>query len=232
MTEKFRGLIFYSKNIKDNDLFVKILSYNDGIQSGIVYGGNSSKKKLIYQNGYFIDYIITQKNTNYPPIITGETSQPLIGYIINDKYKSSALLSILSLINLSIVEGQYVKGIYKSVYDLIVNITDKDHWILYYCKWLFKLLQIIGYQIDYIKNYEKKYFDIMNQEFTDKSNNYSIFFPHDLFDNYKNVNYKNINTIFLIFESIFIKNHLDNISYKMPIHFINFKTIILNQLMK
>ena len=174
MTEKFKGLIFYSKNIKDNDLFIKILSSNDGIHLGIVYGGNSSKKKLVYQNGYFIDYIVTQKNKNSLPIITGETSHPLIGYIVNDKYKASALLSILSLINLSIVEGQNIAGIYKNVYELILNIINRDHWILYYCKWLFKLLQIIGYQIDYIKNYENKYFDIMNQKFVYKSNDDSI----------------------------------------------------------
>ena len=46
MTDKLKGLIFYSKNIKDNDLFIKILSSKDEVNQGIVYGGNSSKKKL------------------------------------------------------------------------------------------------------------------------------------------------------------------------------------------
>ena len=32
----------------------------------------------------------------------------------------------------------------------------------------------------------------------------------------------------IIFESIFKKNHLDNINYKMPLKFINFKKIILH----
>ena len=64
MTDKLKGLIFYSKNIKDNDLFIKILSSKDEVNQGIVYGGNSSKKKLIYQKGYFIDYSLFQKNTN------------------------------------------------------------------------------------------------------------------------------------------------------------------------
>ena len=61
MTDKSKGLIFYSKNIKDNDLFIKILSSKDEVNQGIVYGGNSSKKKLIYQKGYFIDYSIKKK---------------------------------------------------------------------------------------------------------------------------------------------------------------------------
>ncbi len=46
MTDKLKGLIFYSKNIKDNDLFIKILSSKDEVNQGIVYGGNSSKKKI------------------------------------------------------------------------------------------------------------------------------------------------------------------------------------------
>jgi len=65
MTDKLKGIIFYSKNIKDNDLFIKILSSNDEVNQGIVYGGNSSKKKLIYQNGYFINYF-TKKNMKTP----------------------------------------------------------------------------------------------------------------------------------------------------------------------
>ena len=44
MQNRLKGLIFYTKNIKDNDLYIKILSSNDYINSGIVYGGNSSKK--------------------------------------------------------------------------------------------------------------------------------------------------------------------------------------------
>ena len=64
MTDKLKGLIFYSKNIKDNDLFIKILSSKDEVNQGIVYGGNSSKKKLIYQKGYFIEYSFAISENN------------------------------------------------------------------------------------------------------------------------------------------------------------------------
>ena len=148
MTDKLKGLIFYSKNIKDNDLFIKILSSKDEVNQGIVYGGNSSKKKLIYQKGYFIDYSIKKKNENFPPAISAEISRPYLSKIIDDKYKLHALLSVLSLINISIVEGQIIKGFYNSVYKLIVIIINENRWIIYYCEWLFNLLQLIGYQID------------------------------------------------------------------------------------
>ena len=57
MTDKLKGLIFYSKNIKDNDLFIKILSSKDEVNQGIVYGGNSSKKKTkIFPLQYLLKY--------------------------------------------------------------------------------------------------------------------------------------------------------------------------------
>ena len=53
MINKDEGIIIFSKKIKDNDLFIKVLSSKDKIFSGMVYGGNSSKKKSIFQIGYF-----------------------------------------------------------------------------------------------------------------------------------------------------------------------------------
>lgn len=230
MKNKSNGIIFFTKKIKDNDLYIRLLSSNDEVISGVVFGGNSSKKKLIYQKGYFINYSHEKKHPNSPLIFTGEIIQPFIGNIFNDKYKLNAILSILGLINLSIVEGQKIKGIYTDVLNLIENIIFQNHWIIFYCEWLFILLQKIGYQIDYKKNYTKKYYDILMQDFSNQLNKNSIVFPHKLFYQNKHINYDNISSVFLIFENIFLKNHLDNFNYKMPISFINFKQTILNRL--
>ncbi len=117
-----------------------------------------------------------------------------------------------------------------NVYKLIVIIINENRWIIYYCEWLFNLLQLIGYQIDYKKYVESKYYDLVNQNFLYEPNANTIEFPHNLFNNRKKISYKNLNAFFTIFENIFTKNHLDNINYRMPIYFINFKKIILNTL--
>ena len=226
MKNKIKGIIFYSKIVKDNDLYIKVLSSNDIILSGMVYGGNSSKKKLIYQKGYFIDFLIQQKNENAPPVFSAEIIKPFIGIIYGDKYKLSALLSILNLINLSIIEGQYIQGLYKNIEQIIDKIIYQSHWIVYYCEWLFSLLTIIGYQVDY-KNIKKIFFDLSTQQFNEFFVNNSIKFPHSLFNSDKKINYENINAVFTIFESIFFKNHLDNKNYTMIQNYLNFKKIIL-----
>ena len=230
MKNKLKGIIFYSKLIKDNDLYIKVLSSNDEIISGMVYGGNSSKKKNIYQNGYFIDFSISQKNENSPPIFLAEISKPYIGSIYENKFKLNALLSILNLIKLSIVEGQYIQNFYSHIKILIDKIIYKNHWIISYCEWLFILLTLIGYQIDYNKNIKNLYFNLSTQKFENILGNTCIEFPHSLFSSDKAVTFKNINAVFVIFESIFLKNHLDNNNHKMLLNYFNFKNIILNQL--
>ena len=122
MISNNEGLIIFTKKIKDNDLFIRILSDNDELVSGIVYGGNSSKKKLIYQVGYFIEYSVLQKNKNTAKTFNAEIIKPFIGLIIKDKFKSYSLLAIISLINISIIEGQKLNGLYGSVRDVVENI--------------------------------------------------------------------------------------------------------------
>ena len=113
MIEKEEGVIVFLKKIKDNDIFIRILSNKDELISGMVYGGNSSKQTSIFQIGYFIDYSIFQKNTNIPPSFIAEITKPFVSPLIDDKYKTFALLSIISLVNLSIVEGQKIKTLKK-----------------------------------------------------------------------------------------------------------------------
>ncbi len=230
MQNKLKGIIFYTKNIKDNDLFIKILSSNDYVNSGMVYGGNSSKKKSIYQKGYFIDFIYKKKFENSPKIFTAEICKPYIANMYQDKFKLNALSSILSLINISIFEGQQIKGFYYCVYDLIRKISDKDKWIIFYCEWLFDLLKFIGYQIDYNININNKFFNLVEQKFTNFKDKNCIEFPHNFFQNNTNINYNSLETIFKVFEIIFSKNHLENINYKMPESFIDFKQITLKKL--
>ena len=62
MQSKNIGFIIYIKKIKENDLYIKILSKDDQLITGIVYGGNSSKKKNIFQIGYYLNLSLVKKN--------------------------------------------------------------------------------------------------------------------------------------------------------------------------
>ena len=228
MINKTIGILIYTKLIKDNDLYIRILSQNDEIISGIVYGGNSSKKINIYQNGYYLNFSHSKRNENRPNTIIAEINNPFMGSIIDNKYKLSCLLSIMSIINIAIVEGQKVKGIYKLIDNFLNKLINEKTWIKLYCKWIFDLLKIIGYEIDYKSNLDKKFFNINTQMFTEKNDDNVVIFPHKYLITDNKIDIDSLNVIFLIFEYILKNNHLINNNFSLPIPYIRFRKIILD----
>ncbi len=225
MQNKTSGILIYKKKIKENDLFVKFLSKDDQIITGIVYGGNSSKKN-IYQIGYYLNLRLYRKNLNKPYAIDSEIKKPYMGVIFEDKYKLQCLLSIIAIINLSIIEGQNVKGIFNITDKFILKLVYNRNWIHDYCKWLFNLLKVIGYEIDYHSYSNKQYFDIDLIQFTNVKKNNTYLFPHEFLSKKERIQYNYMKIIFIIFENIFTKNHLNSLN-KLPYNYINFKDLIM-----
>ena len=230
MQRKYKGILLFSKAYKENDLFIKFLSSSDEIISGIIYGGLSRKKRNIIQIGFNLLFDVSSKG-NMPPSIKAELIEPYISVIINDKYKLNCLLSVTSLINLSIIEGQKVKDIYKTSLNFLELMFNNKKWIKEYFIFLFKLLKIIGYEIDLYGNNNKKY---LNLETLDFSNTYapsSLEFPHHLLDNnLSKIDVYSVNQILKIFEFVFEKHHLSNFNLSLPNQYQLFKKLIINRI--
>ena len=231
MQKKYKGLLIFTKIHKENDLFIKFLSDTDEIITGIVYGGLSKKKKNILQPGFFLNFSVLNISSK-PPSITIELVPPYISPIINDKYKINCLLSVISLLNISIIEGQKITKIYQSSEIFLKRLIDQKRWIIDYFRYLLNLLKIIGYEINYLENKKMTYFDLNNLNFTNLKSYTTIPFPHKLFnDNNKYIiNQTEINNLFKIFETVYIQNHLSNINLYLPNHYQLFKKIIINYL--
>ena len=229
MQSKNSGLVINTKKIKENDLYIKILSKNDEIISGIVFGGNSLKKRSIYQQGNFIDFNLIQKGKNNIKSFNGDIIYPFIANIYNDKYKTFSILSIISILNKSLYEGIKVSGLYSSLNILINIIYDNKHWLKDYCMWLMYYLKILGYEIDY-KDHKNKYFNLNTLNFQKNNYDNTIEFPYKLFNKDNYINYESVRSLFMIFEVIFMNNVLDNSLDKMPLNFKNFKNVILKKL--
>ena len=232
MQKKYKGILLFTKIHKDNDLYIKFLSNSDELISGIVYGGLSKNKRNILQIGFFLNFNVTLKN-NKPASIIAELSEPLISNIINDKYKLNCLLSVTSLINLSIIEGQKIKNIYRITNDFLIKMFLNNKWFNEYCIFLFELLKIIGYEIDFAGNRDKKFFDLEKLEFTDNKSNNIIKFPYSILqDKNTKIDLSSVNLIFNIFEIVFTKNHLSNFNLYLPNHYHLFKKLIVQRINK
>ena len=233
MHKKFNGILLFKKTYKENDLFVKFLTDSDEIISGVVYGGLSRKKRNLYQVGYFLE-VISFQTINKPASFKADLIEPYISTILNDKYKLNCLLSTISILGLSILEGQKIRDIYKTSYEFISVLINKKKWIIYYFHFLMNLLKIIGYQIDIDSISKFKFFDLNTLEFIEKNNNTSILFPFELLnkETISKSNFKETQNFFTIFETVYIKNHLSNLNLQLPNQYQLFKNLIIEYLSK
>ena len=230
--KKERAILLFSKLSSENNLYVKFLTHKDEILTGISFGASSKKKKNIYQIGYFFNVIINNKNTNFPNNISGELAKPFFYNIFNDKYKLHCLLSIVSLLNISIIEGQKIHGIFKLSEKMIDLLSNNEKWIIDFFLYLLNLLKLIGYDIDFKKNLSKNYLNLDTLQFENSGSSNSIIFPHQLLYKLEKINSHNANSFFKIFEIIIQNHHLNNINYNIPINYLKFKKLILDYLNK
>lgn len=232
MEKKELGILLFNKISSENNLYLKFLTEQDEIITGLSFGGASKKKKNIYQIGYFLNLNIIKKNNNFPNNINAELSKPYYNNIFNDKYKLHCLLAIVSLLNVSIIEGQKVNGLFDLSKDIIEIISSNEKWIIDFLQFLFNLLKLIGYQIDFSNNLSNKYFNLETLQFEDYLSLKSIEFPHTLLRKQEKINYENATSFFKIFETILQSYHLNNMNLTIPVNYLNFKKIILNFLRK
>ena len=233
MQNKGAGLILYLKPIRDNDLYIKILSANDIVLSGLVYGGQSLKKRSTYQPGYFIEFNQLQKNYNSINLFNGEIISPFIVNIYYDKFKSFSLLAILSILNESIYEGSITNGLFLSVKNLINFINENKNWFLSFCEWLLYYLKLLGYEIDYNNHLDLKYYNLNSLSFQKiRTNSNSILFPHQLLRRNGKITYESVKSLFIIFETVYKKSHLTHLNNTVSANYLNFKFLILEELKK
>jgi len=132
------------RKFKENANIINVFTNSFGKVSGIVYGGTSRKIKNYLQisNKIFIFY--NSKNENRIGYFKTELVEPISPKYFNDKKKTTALLSLTSILNILLPESQPYKNIYKSLGNLINNFYNKE-WIIFYIKWELNLIKDLGF---------------------------------------------------------------------------------------
>ena len=132
------------KKFRENANIINVFSKNRGKVSGVVYGGNSRKIKNYLQisNKLYINH--NAKNENRLGYFKTELVKPISPLYFNDKERSSALLSISSILNMLLPESQPNQNIYKS-FEEFVNSIKLDNWVILYIFLELSLIKDLGY---------------------------------------------------------------------------------------
>ena len=132
------------RKFRENASIINILTLNKGKIAGIVYGGNSRKVRNYLQVSNKLFVFNNSKNENKIGYFKTELIKAISPNYFNNKEKTSALISLCSLLNSLLPESQPYKNIYKS-FDKFINSLHLDNWIILYIFFEINLIKELGY---------------------------------------------------------------------------------------
>ena len=160
------------RKFRENANIINIFTPNRGKVAGIVYGGNSRKIRNYLQVSNKLFVFNNSKNDNRIGYFKTELINPISPNYFDDKKRTSALISLCSLLNSLLPESQPYMNIYKS-FEKFIKILNLDNWIILYIFFELNLIKELGYDtnlnmfndsIDNINDVKKIKIDEYNYE--------------------------------------------------------------------
>ena len=132
------------RKFRENANIINIFTQKKGKINGIVYGGNSRKIRNYLQisNKLFVSY--NSKSENKIGYFKTELIKPITPLYFNDKERTSALVSVCTLLNILLPESQPNKIIYRT-FEKFLNSINLDNWIFLYVFFELNLIKELGY---------------------------------------------------------------------------------------
>ena len=132
------------RKFRENANIINVFTLNKGVVGGIVYGGNSRKIRNYLQISNKLFIVHNSKNDNKIGYFKTELIQAITPIYFNDKERTSALISLCSLLNILLPESQPYKTIYQS-FEKLINSLNLDNWIILYILFEINLIKELGY---------------------------------------------------------------------------------------
>ena len=143
------------RKFRENANIINIFKQKKGKIDGIVYGGNSRKIRNYLQisNKLFVSH--NSKSENKIGYFKTELIKPISPLYFNDKEKTSALISICSLLKILLPDSQPNKKIYNS-FENFINAINFENWIFVYIFFELNLIKELGYDTNLEQYYNDK----------------------------------------------------------------------------
>ena len=132
------------RKFRENANIINVFTPNRGKVGGIVYGGNSRKIRNYLQISNKLFIFNNSKNENKIGYFKTELVKAITPIYFNDKERTSALISLCSLLNSLLPESQPYKNLYKS-FEKLINTINLDNWIILYIFFEINLIKELGY---------------------------------------------------------------------------------------
>ena len=135
------------RKFRENANIINVFTLKKGKVGGIVYGGSSRKIRNYLQISNKLFVFNNSKNDNRIGYFKTELIKAVSPNYFNDKERTSALISLCSLLNSLLPEGQPYKNIYNS-FEKFIDTLNLDNWIILYIFFEINLIKELGYGVN------------------------------------------------------------------------------------
>ena len=138
------------RKFRENANIINIFTLKKGKINGIIYGGNSRKIRNYLQISNKLFVLHNSKGENKIGYFKTELIKPISPLYFNDKERTSALISVCSLLNVLLPESQPNKKIYKS-FENFINSIHLKNWFFLYIFFELNMIKELGYDPNLIQ---------------------------------------------------------------------------------
>ena len=146
------GLILSSTNYSETSIILKVFTRNHGVQKGFVRGAKSKKKSNIYEAGNLVSISFKSRTEDMLGIFLVDLMKPSPLLYLNDLKRFSCIISVINLLEFSLLESEAETELYFYSKNLINKIFSyEEGWIEEYIRWEVFLLKKIGFGLELSK---------------------------------------------------------------------------------
>ena len=146
------GLILSSINYSETSIILKVFTRNHGVQKGFVRGAKSKKKSNIYEAGNLVSISFKSRTEDMLGIFFVDLMKPSPLLYLNDLKRFSCIISVINLLEFSLLESEPETELYLYSKNLINKVFSyEEGWIEEYIRWEVFLLKKIGFGLELSK---------------------------------------------------------------------------------
>ncbi|MEZ5952773.1 MAG: DNA repair protein RecO [Hyphomonas sp.] len=144
------GIILGGRRFGEGGLILDVLTRTKGRRSGLVYGGNSRRRRAQYEAGNSVSLSWTGRlEDQLGRFDVAEASRERASHVLDDPKALAGISAVTAILRMSLDEGDVAgSAMFEATEVLLDQIEARDVWPALYVRWELGLLGALGFGLD------------------------------------------------------------------------------------
>ncbi|MCA8901768.1 MAG: DNA repair protein RecO [Hyphomonas sp.] len=144
------GIILGGRRFGEGGLILDVLTRTKGRRAGLVYGGNSRKRRAQYEAGNSVSLSWTGRlEDQLGRFDVAEASRERASHVLDDSRALAAISAVTAILRMSLDEGDVAgSAMFEATEVLLDQIEAREIWPALYVRWELGLLGALGFGLD------------------------------------------------------------------------------------